>query len=195
MQLIKIISLGYHISRTAVKICIDATDGFRTTPHSIDTVWEIIKKHFKIQTVPDLLDIFYTNFNKAHIASLCTQLAALAQKGDALSKMLFDDAGRDLAKAISVVARKASPQLKNKQGGLHVLCVGSVWLGWDLLKPGFLKYLDDNTDIKELSLMQRTTEMAVGAAYMAADKLNLTLKRHYSDNYSVFYRYSKAIAS
>lgn len=105
---------------------------------------------------------------------------------------MFEEAGRDLAAAIGVVAQKASPQLKNKQGGLHVLCVGSVWLGWDLLKPGFIKHLDNNTDVTEMSLLKRTTTMAVGAAYMVADKLNLEMKRHYDDNYTVFYRYNKA---
>lgn len=138
-----------------------------------------------------LLEPFYSNFDKAFIASLCKSLAELARKGDKLAISFFEEAGRDLARALAAVIKKASPKLTSRNGGIHVLCVGSVWLSWDLLKFGFVNHIEKQTDIKELSLVKLTTTMAVGAAYMAADRCNLSLDRHYERNYTVFYTYKR----
>lgn len=150
-----------------------------------------MKEHFNIEEKQGLLEYFYTNFDKALIASLCKKLSVLATKGDELSKSLFAEAGRDLAKFISVVVPKASEKLTKRAGGAHVVCVGSVWLSWELLKDGFVSYLRDHTDIKELTLVKSVATLAIGAAYMAADRLNVPLNRDYEHNYTVIYNYRK----
>lgn len=134
---------------------------------------------------------FYGKFDKAFISLLCKKIAELAKKGDKLAQFVFEEAGMHLAKAIAAVVKKAAKELVEREGGVHVLCVGSVWKSWDLLKPGFESWMRKNTGIKTISLMRLTQSMAVGACYMAADKASLELKRDYSKNYTVIYKYDK----
>lgn len=169
-----------------------AIDGFDNPPHSTEKVWEVVKEHFNVKNHLELVDLFYTKFDKPHVSGLCKKLAELANLGDELCKHIFSIAGRDLAKSLSAVIHKAHSDLTNREGGIHILCVGSLWLSWNLLKPGFLKHLQEQTDIKELSLMRIKTCIAIGAAYLVADHYKLSLKRDYSKNYEVFYRFQRA---
>lgn len=174
-----------------MKCCFDSQDGFRAPPYPIESVWELVKQHFNVKDKTALLEPFYSNFDKAFIASLCKKLAALAHSGDKLAKSLFEEAGRDLARALAAVIRKASPILTDRKGGIQISCVGSVWISWDLLQFGFVNYIEKETDVKELSLIKLTTSMAVGAAYMAANRCNLPLQKHYERNFTVFYTYKR----
>ncbi|CAH0555307.1 unnamed protein product [Brassicogethes aeneus] len=183
---------AWKIAHTAIKYCFDQLDNFSTSPHPIDRIWDETKAYFQMETQADLLNAFYLNFDKAMIAKLCKRISELADEGDELSKKIFRDAGRDLAKMISAVIGKASNELTEREGGIQILCVGSVWLSWKLLKPGFIGYLNDNTSVTELTLGKLTTSSAVGAALMASDKLNIPINRDYSKNYEVFYIYQKA---
>lgn len=154
----------------------------------MDTIWKIIKEHFLIESHLDLLDIFYTNFDKPSISSLCKKIAE-GGNDDQLCKHIFEEAGMFLARALSAVIPKASKELTDREGGIHILCVGSVWLSWHLLKPGFVRYINNNTKINELSLMRIKTTTAIGAAYMAVDKHKINLPRDYTKNYDIFYTY------
>jgi N-acetylglucosamine kinase len=182
---------AWNISWKAVKYCFDDIDNFHTPPYSTERVWALVKSFFQIKNQADILESFYKNFDKSRIALMCKSLAELAREGDDLSRSIFQEAGRDLAKGITAVASKAAAELANQDGGLHVVCVGSVWLSWDLLQCGFISWLQKNSQIDKLSLMRLKTEMGVGAALMAADRLNLRLDRDYSKNYDVFYLYSR----
>lgn len=81
--------------------------------------------------------------------------------------------------------------LRNGSCGLQVVCVGSVWLSWDLLRPGFEEQLKDTSlcHVKKLSLVKTTRNSSVGAAYLAAHLIHLDLPYSYSENYEVFYEY------
>ncbi|XP_030747540.1 N-acetyl-D-glucosamine kinase [Sitophilus oryzae] len=182
---------AWNIAYLGIKYCFDDLDNFHKAPHPIDKVWTLIKRHFNIRDQFGMLDIVYRNFDKSRIALLCKYLAELATEGDPLANNIFNTAGTDLARSIAAVADKAAPELMNKKGGLNVVCVGSVWLSWDLLKDGFVTYLNENSNIERLSLLRLKTEMGVGAALMASDKLKLRLDRDYSKNYTIFYSYSK----
>lgn len=175
----------------ATKYCFDTFDGFERAPYPIDNVWKIIMEHFQIESHLDLLDIFYTNFDKPSISSLCKRIADGGNDGDQLCKNIFEEAGMFLARALSAVIPKASKELTDRDGGIHILCVGSVWLSWHLLQSGFVKYLQNNTNINELSLMRIKTTAAIGAAYMAVDKYNINLRRDYTKNYDIFYTYKR----
>ncbi|XP_050299838.1 N-acetyl-D-glucosamine kinase [Anthonomus grandis grandis] len=182
---------AWNISWTAIKYCFDSLDDFQTPPYSTDKIWQLVRRHFDIRDQFDILNYFYNDFSKSRIALMCKSLAKLAEEGDLLAKTIFSKAGGDLAKAITAVHKKVAVELKNKPGGLQVICVGSVWLSWSLLQSGFEAYLENNTDIKQLTLLRLQTEGGVGAAYMAADKLNLALDRAYEKNYKVFYVYGQ----
>lgn len=150
-----------------------------------------MQEHFEINKQVDILDSFYQKFDKARLSSVCEKLSCLARDGDKLSESIFRNAGQDLARNIAAVYPKASPELIRSEGGLHVLCVGSVWLSWDILMSGFISWLKENTNIEQLSLLRLTTVMGVGAAYLASDKLKLPLQRDYSKNYKVLFNYDK----
>ncbi|CAG9770878.1 unnamed protein product [Ceutorhynchus assimilis] len=183
---------AWDIARKAIKYCFDDLDNFEPAPYSIDNLWNLVQKFFNIKQQTGILDYIYKDFDKSRIALMCKSVADLAREGDALSSHIFQQAGRDLAKSIAAVAGKASKELTNRDGGLHVICVGSVWLSWDLLQCGFTSFLQKNTSMKKLTLLRLKTEMGVGAAYMAADRLNLKLERDYSKNYQVFSVYNRA---
>ncbi|KAF5307981.1 hypothetical protein FQR65_LT06549 [Abscondita terminalis] len=181
---------AYGIALESIKLYFDDNDDFRKAPHSTEVLWNTIKDHFEVKSHMDLLPHFYTSFKKEHIAGLCKKLSVCANDGgDELSKLIFKNAGKDLARCISAVIAKASKELYENESGLQVLCVGSVWLSWDLLKDGFLQWIEEHTTIKQLSLVRLTTTMAIGAAYMAADQLHIQLHRDYKQNYQEFYRY------
>lgn len=185
---------AYWIAFSSCKICLDDTNKLNTTPngYSASRLWEVIQKHFNIETIHDLIPVFYSNFKKSDIAALCLPLSELAYSGDKLSKWIFENAGRYLAKHIQAVYNSADESLKNHNGGLPVVCVGSVWRSWDLLKPGFEKQLKDTSkaDIRKLSLLVTTKSVSIGAAYLAAREINITdFPYSYEDNYKVFYDY------
>lgn len=137
---------------------------------------------------------FYGSFDKAFISKLCKQLSEVANEGDSLARHIFEEAGTDLAKSISSVICKASPELTEKEDGIQINCVGSVWLSWRLLKKGFIEYLNTNSDVQKLSLIKLTTSSSVGAALMASDKLDIPVARDYSKNYEVFFKYTKGMS-
>ena len=63
--------------------------------------------------------------------------------GDALCVWLFHQAGLQLGKHIFALASKVDNQLKEAKGGLNIVCVGSVWKSWEILKDGFLEGIKD----------------------------------------------------
>lgn len=71
------------------------------------------------------------------------------------------------------------------------MCVGSVWLSWDLLKQGFLKELDCSNVKFGLNLKRLTEKMAFGAVYLAADTIDYDLPRDYTKNYEIFHCYQQ----
>jgi N-acetylglucosamine kinase len=185
---------AWKIAHRSIKYCFDDLDNFEEPPFPTDVIWAEVKDHFNIQNQADILDYFYANFDKARIASLCKKISELAKKGDKLSQYVFEEAGMHLAKSVAAVVAKAAPQLIKRDGGIQVLCVGSVWLSWELLKPGFVTWMRKHTEIEMISMMRLTKSMATGACYMAADKANIKVAKDYSNNYTVFYKYDRKAA-
>jgi N-acetylglucosamine kinase len=73
---------------------------------------------------------------------------------------------------------------------LPVVCIGSVWKSWDLLKPGFLRELDDSGSgrINEVSLLKLKVPMATGACYLGANLAKAKIAKVYSDNTITFFQ-------
>lgn len=159
-------------------------------PHSTKVIWELIKSHFQIETRLDLLDSCYGNFKKSFFAGLCKKLAIAAKNGDPMCIKIFKDAGHAIARSVIALLPKVQNELINT-GDLNIVCVGSVFLSWDLLKEGFVKELN-NIDIPiGLSFKRLKQKMAMGAVYIAADSINFNLPRDYSKNYEMFYYYNQ----
>lgn len=148
-------------------------------------MWAQIQKHFNIENRYDLLNHCYANFDKAFFASLCEKLSYLAIKGDELCLYLFEDAGRFLAKATAALIPNVSDQLLVK-GNLNIVCVGSVWKSWHLLKGGYTKEILKSSNRFGLNLITLTQAMAIGAVYLGSDAINFDLPRDYSHNYDIF---------
>lgn len=187
---------AYGISHMALKIYYDDEDGLRHAPngYSTDVLWRTIQKHFNIKTRLDMLPHLYTDFEKNKIAKLCQELAVAAEKGDPLSQWLFRKAGSLIAKHLVVVSKGASKELTECEGGLMVVCVGSVWKSWNLLKPGFVGEIDDSEwKPYSFSLVTLTddTAPAKGAAFLAAKRIYHNLPRDSSSHFQVFHRYKK----
>uniref|UniRef100_A0A2M4BSL7 N-acetyl-D-glucosamine kinase n=1 Tax=Anopheles marajoara TaxID=58244 RepID=A0A2M4BSL7_9DIPT len=179
---------AWWISRNAIKTVFDHLDNLQPSKLPIDRVWKLIQEHFAVRTQHDLLDHCYGRFCKTTYAGLCAKLARCAlEEADPLCRALFEDAGRLLARSVCALQQRISPELLDHSGELGVACVGSVWLSWELLRPGFVRELHDRGFPYDLRLLRLKTTMALGAAYLAADTYELPLPRTYSDNYDVFY--------
>lgn len=156
------------------------------SPYDTSAVWQQVKKHFNIETRYDLLDHCYAKFDKAFFASLCVNLSELAEKGDALASHLFEEAGRYLAKATTALLPHVHDGLL-RNNTLNIVCVGSVWKSWNLLKAGYSKEISGYKCPFGLNLITLTQTMAVGAVYIAVDSHNLDFPRDYSHNYEIFH--------
>ena len=85
------------------------------------------------------------NYDSLHVHVLgvkwnedLTYLFIAATEGDKLCQSLFVEAGKVLAQHVIAVEPKISQSLLEGAGGLHVVCVGSVWKSWESMKPGML---------------------------------------------------------
>lgn len=76
---------------------------------------------------------------------------------------------------------------------MHVVCVGSVWKSWELLKEGFMNQLDlynsEETKIEEFTLLVLKTTVALGGVYLIAKKLNYNYPFDYEHNYRELFHY------
>uniref|UniRef100_A0A182W596 N-acetyl-D-glucosamine kinase n=1 Tax=Anopheles minimus TaxID=112268 RepID=A0A182W596_9DIPT len=192
---------AWWIARNAIKTVFDHRDNLKRSKHPIERVWQLIQEHFRVRTLHDLLDHSYGRFCKTAYAGLCAKLARAAlEERDPLCQKLFDEAGQSLARSVCALQDKISPELLRPSAVgstsalLDIVCVGSVWLSWELLRDGFVSELRSQGFPHDLRLLRLKTTMALGAAYLAADTYKLSLPRDYTGNYDVFYTY-RAVAN
>lgn len=167
-------------------------DRLEKSPYPIDTVWELIKSHFNVDNRADLLEHCYAKFQKEFFAELCTKLAVAATNGDQLSVHMFREAGRYLAKATKALLPNVSTELI-KSGDLHIVCVGSVWNSWQLLKTGFTQEMNQTEIQFGIKLLKLTKPMALGAVYVGVDAIKYQMPKDYSLNYEIFHCYHQKI--
>ncbi|KAL0276740.1 UNVERIFIED_CONTAM: hypothetical protein PYX00_004248 [Menopon gallinae] len=194
---------AYWIAHTAIKLCFDEKDNLRTPPYATDYVWDCVKRHFNVKDRHGMLDHCYTKFDKSFFASITVKFAEGAVRGDLFCLWLFQEAGKALASSIIALWPKVDPKLVNAEGGLPVVCVGSVWKSWKLMEKGFVEKLKpvpktcipsiytENPTVEELSLLRLKTGVETGAAYLAAKEVGYPLPKNYEDNYEVFFHYRK----
>jgi N-acetylglucosamine kinase len=133
---------AYHIASTALKAVFHVLDGFTRYPcekqPDLAVVMSAMLSYFEIAHPDDVLTYMYQDFNKAKVAGFTKVLASLAHDGDAYCIELFQEAGvllgamaRTLAPFIEATSADKSIQ------SVTIVCEGSVWKSWDILKCGF----------------------------------------------------------
>lgn len=74
-----------------------------------------------------------------------------------------------------------------------MVCVGSVWKSWELLKNGFLNQLDlhnsKETKVNEITLLVLEKTVALGGVYLITKKMNYNYPFDYEHNYKVLFHY------
>ena len=167
---------------------LDYVDNMFQPPHDITRVKDAILTYFNIKDHFGILAHTYDDFTKAKFAGLCSKIAEEANNGDQLSKWLFIENGKWLAKHVVALCPKMSPELVSN--GLPIVCVGSVWKSWALMEKGFMDELRENAQghLKHLSLIQLKVPMSIGACYLASDRAQIKIHKTYSDNSTVFFK-------
>jgi N-acetylglucosamine kinase len=150
---------------------------------------------FKIESKEGMLDHFYKSFEKGKIAGFTKMLAEAASGkesilelisspaalaagvtkesidafrsngGDAFCSKQFRKAGLQLGS----MARTLAPNLEKSEDGspTRIVCVGSVWKSWELLKDGFIAAAKSPA-LPNFELVRLKETSAVGAAWKGA---------------------------
>ncbi|RWS06839.1 N-acetyl-D-glucosamine kinase-like protein [Dinothrombium tinctorium] len=179
---------GFWIVNKAITAVLNADDSFDSLPYDIERVRDLIYKHFKIDTTFGLLEPAYLNFSKTEFAALCVKLAEAANDGDKLSRFVFHEAGKELGKHVVALLPFVECTLLDSNDGLKIVCVGSVFKSWNLLKDGFFTAL--GAKVKKLTLVQLTKSAAIGAAFYAAKQTNYDIPLDFTQNANVLCRFS-----
>ncbi|KAM3857387.1 N-acetyl-D-glucosamine kinase [Diretmus argenteus] len=188
---------AFWISHLAVKMVFDAKDNLATPPHDITYVKKAMEEYFQVSDLMGMLPHFYRHFQKSHFAGFCKKLAEGAEKQDPLCQYVFTQAGTALAKHVEAVLPSAQEPLLSGEQGLVILCVGSVWKSWELLKPGFTEVLAAVASSEKFkgrfhgySLLVLQQSSALGGASLGAQSVGATVSLDYAANANVFYRHA-----
>lgn len=188
---------AFWAAHLAVKTVFDARDNLVAPPHDITHVRKAMEEYFQVSDLLGMLPHLYRNFQKSHFAGFCKKVAEGAEAGDALCQYVFTQTGRVLAKHVEAVLPAAHESLLSGDLGLPILCVGSVWKSWELLKPGFTEMLDKvaSSDkfrgrFRGYSLLLLLRSSALGGASVGAQSLGDNITMDYAANAKVFYRHT-----
>ena len=185
---------GYWISITATKIMVDHQEGLKPCTMSTDFVFQAVKEHYNIEHSFDLTQYLYDKSDCTKIAALCVKLADGARDGDALCRHVFFEAGRHLGRHVQGVLRACGdPSMLTTTKPLVIVCTGSVFNSWALLKDGFLdgiseKYEED-VAVSKFKLVKLTDTAAIGAANLAAKSCQQPIHIDYDKLTSLFFTY------
>lgn len=162
---------AYWIAQKAIKYLIDMNDNFLEKDNGMDELQKIIFEHFQVDSLSDLLPHFYSDFKKQFIASLTLKMSVAAER-NTLFRSFFEEAGYQMARHIIAIQPKIDKSLFQCPEGLPVVCAGSVFKSWSLLKPGFIRCLKENItkcpDMNKINLVQIERHASIGAVCLAA---------------------------
>uniref|UniRef100_A0A8C6X9Z9 Uncharacterized protein n=1 Tax=Naja naja TaxID=35670 RepID=A0A8C6X9Z9_NAJNA len=112
---------SYWMQHQAVKIVFDGLDNL-----------EAMFDYFQVSDRMGLLTHLYRTFEKSKFAGFCLKLA---EGWGPLWPLVFQ-AGEVLAQHIVAVLPKIDQILLQGDLGLPVVCVGSVWKSWEMMREG-----------------------------------------------------------
>ncbi|XP_005071151.1 N-acetyl-D-glucosamine kinase isoform X2 [Mesocricetus auratus] len=187
---------AFWISHKAVKIVFDSIDNLEAAPHDIGYVKQAMFNYFQVPDRLGILTHLYRDFDKSKFAGFCQKIAEGAQQGDPLSRYIFKKAGEMLGRHIVAVLPEIDPVLFQGELGLPIVCVGSVWKSWELLKEGFLLALTQGREsqaqnsLSRFTLMKLRQSSALGGASLGAKHIGYHLPLDYSINAVAFYSYT-----
>ncbi|XP_059261871.1 N-acetyl-D-glucosamine kinase isoform X1 [Mustela nigripes] len=186
-------STAYWIAHQAVKIVFDSIDNLEVAPHDIGFMKYIMFDYFQVSDRLGILTHLYRDFDKCRFAGFCQKIAEGAREGDALSQFIFRKAGEMLGRHVVAVLPEIDPVLFQGEMGLPILCVGSVWKSWELLKKGFLLALTQGRETQAqnsfsgFTLLKLRHSSALGGASLGARHIGHRLPMDYAANTVAFY--------
>jgi len=137
---------AYDIASTAMKAVFRYLDGY-TEGHDeslpdLSAVIPAMLEYFSIDHPDDVLEQVYAKFEKRNIAGFTKVLAGLACEGDVYAIELFRRAGKQLgamARTLAPFIQACASSGTLQSSCITVVCEGSVWKSWHLLRDGFVQ--------------------------------------------------------
>lgn len=187
---------AYWIAARGIKILFDEEDNLIDPLFSTEKLRSVVYSHFDIKDRYGMLEHAYKNFDKSKYAGLASKIGKAAMEGDPMCGRIMYDAGYALGRHISALSRNIDPELFMAENGLQIVCAGSVWKSWELLRPGFLDgvkpHCEKDIPVPKFTLVKLMVTSAMGATYVGAEKASYDLPRDYSKNVSPIFKYSES---
>ncbi|XP_006560162.1 N-acetyl-D-glucosamine kinase isoform X2 [Apis mellifera] len=182
---------AFWIAHRACKYVFDDIDDLAKAPKPINYVWPAMRYYFNATDRKEMLPHFYNEFDKTNFAKFAKEIVIGCEKKDLLCLHILQENGKYLAKHVIALAKKAHNDLKLAHGGLKIICVGSVWKSWNFMKDAFIDEIHESQVLDELTLIRLKVTSALGACYLAAEKINWIFTKSYEDNIETFYHYKR----
>lgn len=168
---------AYSIAHRLVKTLFDDLDCFQECSLDTSNSQKLVWDYFGVSNQMDMLQFYYTKFEKSHIAGLAKVMAEKARDTrDPLLLSCFTWAGRQYARNLLGVMKRYRKEQGTPYSNqcVDVVCMGRVFDSWDLLKQGFEEHLTNQSgDLKKVRLYKLLGNGALGAVRLCNPDIKL----------------------
>ena len=185
---------AWSIAHYAIRSIFHALDGFdprdasfycssalpgdeRCAPPDTAQVRAAMLRYFELKEPAGMLDVMYgAGFKKDRVAGFAKEVSALGAGGDAFCAHAVARAGRELGAHLRALVQRAPPGSQPGGGAppLFVVCVGSVWKSWGLLKEAFVRAACAGGAVGGFRLVRLKDTSAIGSAWYAGRRAGFT---------------------